>query len=342
MSEELQSIDTSAIEQLQTIKQEQDVLQQRLDAMNNRSGQVSEVVYERVRADYLDKYQALEEKARPLKTQARAEYARLSALNQRLTASLEEARLAKEELEFRNELGEFEEKEFKQRLAESESLVKECEKQVAEGDKLRARFVAAFHSEDELTAGEEEPLPPEGKVAGEEQEEPEEQEEETQVHNGEQPPPADPGQEAPEATILQPLPQDPMDAGGTQPLPVEENVVPPPPPAAEAPVGVHSEAATAVLLPARLVQEDDGRVIPVQMPTTTIGRAPNNDIAIPDGTISRHHAKIEFTEDGFVIMDLGSENGIFVNGERVTERLLATGDKVEVGPGTRCYTFLWE
>lgn len=102
-----------------------------------------------------------------------------------------------------------------------------------------------------------------------------------------------------------------------------------------------SDSATAVLRPAHLVQEDSGEEFQLAMTATTLGRAPDNTITIPDGTISRHHARVELTEHGFTIVDLGSENGIFVNGERVTERLLASGDQIEVGPGTRRYTFVW-
>lgn len=337
MIEELQRIDTSAIEELQTIKQEQDVLQQRLDAMHSQAKKVSDKVFERVRADYQGRYHALEEQARPLKAQARAEFARLAALNRRLTEALEDARLAKEELEFRNELGEFEEKAFRQRLAESESLVKECETRVAEGEKLRTRFVAAFHSEDDLTAAPEEiPAPPVEEPATEQP-----VEEPAAAEPAAAPEAAETGEEpAPDATVLQPLGPEAMDVAGTAPLVLEGAATTP----AETGAGEEEkpDAATAILRPARLVQEDDGRVLPVQMPTTTIGRAPSNDVAIPDGTISRHHAKIELTENGFTLFDLGSENGVFVNGERVTERLLANGDQIEVGPGTRRYTFVWE
>lgn len=51
----------------------------------------------------------------------------------------------------------------------------------------------------------------------------------------------------------------------------------------------------------------------------SVGRAPDNDIVIPDGDISRHHALVWSTEAGVFLRDLGSVNGTFVDGERVHE-----------------------
>ncbi len=64
---------------------------------------------------------------------------------------------------------------------------------------------------------------------------------------------------------------------------------------------------------------------------TTIGRTQENDIAIKNFLVSRHHAKI-YTKDGkVVIKDLGSANGTFVNGIRVEEAELRTGDVILIG-----------
>jgi pSer/pThr/pTyr-binding forkhead associated (FHA) protein len=98
--------------------------------------------------------------------------------------------------------------------------------------------------------------------------------------------------------------------------------------------------ATAVLAKPRLITEgEDGAEYPLGFVTTSIGRSPANDICISDDAVSRRHAKIVVGEQGFVICDLNSENGVYVNGERVKERLLADGDIVEIGPGTRRFLF---
>jgi len=65
-------------------------------------------------------------------------------------------------------------------------------------------------------------------------------------------------------------------------------------------------------------------------PPLVVGRAPNSDIPIFDPTISRRHAEIDCGA-GFAIRDLGSSNGTYVNGERVTERALTPGDVLTFG-----------
>ncbi|MBD3316476.1 MAG: FHA domain-containing protein [Chitinivibrionales bacterium] len=63
----------------------------------------------------------------------------------------------------------------------------------------------------------------------------------------------------------------------------------------------------------------------------TIGRARDNIIAIANSAVSRYHARIEAADDGYVLTDLGSLNGTYVNGERVKRVLLADGDRIEIG-----------
>jgi len=65
---------------------------------------------------------------------------------------------------------------------------------------------------------------------------------------------------------------------------------------------------------------------------TTIGRARDNDIILPHPTVSRQHAKVRLQEGTFLLFDLGSSNGTFVNDERVLEpRQLKDGDVVRFG-----------
>jgi len=64
----------------------------------------------------------------------------------------------------------------------------------------------------------------------------------------------------------------------------------------------------------------------------SIGRAPENDIILPVGMVSRKHARIEWRSDGFHIADQDSHNGTIVNGSRVSDALLRHGDQIKVGP----------
>ena len=63
----------------------------------------------------------------------------------------------------------------------------------------------------------------------------------------------------------------------------------------------------------------------------TLGRDPGNDIILRDPKVSRHHAEIAFERGFFVIHDLGSANGVHVNGRRVRVAPLTHGAKLRLG-----------
>ena len=64
---------------------------------------------------------------------------------------------------------------------------------------------------------------------------------------------------------------------------------------------------------------------------TVIGRGPGVDLAFEDDAMSREHASLEFSGKGFQISDLGSTNGIQVNGAAAKAADLKHGDKFQVG-----------
>ena len=64
----------------------------------------------------------------------------------------------------------------------------------------------------------------------------------------------------------------------------------------------------------------------------TLGRHPDNTVQLLDRIVSKEHCRItRGPHGGYVLRDIGSLNGSFVNGERVTERRLSTGDKISLG-----------
>lgn len=67
---------------------------------------------------------------------------------------------------------------------------------------------------------------------------------------------------------------------------------------------------------------------------TTIGRAPECDVFLDDEGVSRHHAKIIRQDRQLILMDLGSTNGTWHEGERVQVMTLEDGAKVQVGTAT--------
>lgn len=63
-----------------------------------------------------------------------------------------------------------------------------------------------------------------------------------------------------------------------------------------------------------------------------IGKLPDNDLSIVELGISRRHAKIRPEKGGYILYDLVSSNGTFVNGKRITRTALRNGDVIKIGP----------
>ncbi len=83
-----------------------------------------------------------------------------------------------------------------------------------------------------------------------------------------------------------------------------------------------------------LVFSDDksGEVsYPIGPGEVSIGRSQDNDIVLTEGKISRRHAKVVFEEGSFFLVDLGSSNGTYVNGKRVTRVMLQEEDEILIG-----------
>jgi pSer/pThr/pTyr-binding forkhead associated (FHA) protein len=65
---------------------------------------------------------------------------------------------------------------------------------------------------------------------------------------------------------------------------------------------------------------------------TTAGRHPDSDIFLDDVTVSRRHVEFRRTEGSrFLVRDLGSLNGTYVNRDRIDEASLSAGDEVQIG-----------
>jgi hypothetical protein len=62
-----------------------------------------------------------------------------------------------------------------------------------------------------------------------------------------------------------------------------------------------------------------------------VGRHPENHIVLPDKTVSRMHAIISPKGQGFLIRDLSSCNGTFVNGQKIQQIVLKNDDEIQVG-----------
>jgi pSer/pThr/pTyr-binding forkhead associated (FHA) protein len=74
------------------------------------------------------------------------------------------------------------------------------------------------------------------------------------------------------------------------------------------------------------------QVVALEGARATIGRSGENAVVLRDGSASRVHALVEQLNGGWLLRDLGSRNGTFLNGERIVgDRVLRSGDELKVG-----------
>ena len=352
MLEQLKQVDTSVIDELMEIKHERELVGERLAKMNTEQGKVNDVVYRRVKRDYETKSSALEKKAAPLKDRARQEYAKLKSLLDRIGAQNSSTKLDKEECELRHRLGEYEDVDYKKKLAELEGKLDEQEAQLAETNEVRDRFLEAFDSEADLALATPPPSvtpasPPAPTPAA-------------AAPAAPAAPAGDSGITAPQPLLAPPPAPPPAPAGPppppARPIPAPDHphdgtvILAPesPPPAAKPPAAAPPPSPTAavpaaaaesvvgktmVLAIARLVAIDQDLGAPEfpLAPLSFVGRTPDNQVRLNKPAVSRRHAQLTQTDKGWAIKDLQSENGTYVNGEKIAERVLADGDRVQIG-----------
>src|SRR3954464_11619983 len=83
-------------------------------------------------------------------------------------------------------------------------------------------------------------------------------------------------------------------------------------------------------MPARLVAIDDGPDIPLDRTMVVVGRHPQCDARLDSLRVSRHHCCMTQDKDELVVRDLGSTNGIRINGKRVETGRLKPGDELSI------------
>jgi hypothetical protein len=282
-------------------------------------------VYSRVIRDYGTRLSALEEQAGAIRERVGEDLRTLDALHDRCREAVDQARVELQEAEFRHEIGEFTREEFQQRQQVIERAIAERQDDFASVKKLRQRYV-------ELLPAEAPGAPPTAVPAA-------------AVRPAAPPAPAAAAPPTPFAAA--PPPPPPPEPAPAEPLPEEEPIPPaegatsflappsntefePPP----LPGAADGEQFGTVAVTAAMLVEDrtglpgDHHRLGVH---TSIGRTADNQIVVPIREVSRRHAEIVLDEGGYLIRDLGSPNGTFVNGERVTEHRLDDGDRIALG-----------
>lgn len=82
---------------------------------------------------------------------------------------------------------------------------------------------------------------------------------------------------------------------------------------------------------------DGGHAVSISEPVLNLGRARNNQIILDDPAISRRHAQIRLRFGSYTLFDLGSASGTMINGEKIREAVLHSGDIITIGGKTLIY-----
>jgi hypothetical protein len=302
---ELAQIDITPIDELLKIQKQQEDLRQLLTKAEATKGKVTEAVFARVCKDYQARLDALEAEARPLRTRGRQEHSRLQPLHDRLHKAVEEARLDKEELEFRREVGELAEAVFNEKRKASQETLEQREKAFQEADKVKQRFVGVVGPEVDPEPAPEEREPdtaPRGIPA-------------VGASAADAPKPAGKGKKGGPSTK------------GAAAVPETAFI---PTGAVAARKSGDTEEGTLMMSFAILKAEGEAGEWQLGL-QTSVGRTPENEVCIPKPDVSRRHATITLTETGYVITDLKSGNGTYLNDERIEKKPLSDGDRIRVG-----------
>lgn len=335
MADQLREVDTSVLDRLNTIREEETRLASFRTRASEMKGQVSDPVYRRVNEDYNKRAAALEAQATPLKTKGRAEYRKLHVLIGDVTRIRDQARLEKEELEFRHAVGELDDSQLSAGLEAPQGRLDQCEADLARIDEYSNRFIEAFGSKEALDAPEP-PAPPKPSV----------------TVKPAPPPVAAPAPKMPimakppvdlDATVYNVADASPSDTAPPLGPPPDLTVI-----VAEDATKMMPIGAMPALTPPAGEEEGEGQTIlvpmaaliaePGSMPQTEyrlgavnyLGRAEDNQVQIMSPEVSRKHAVITAVGSGFELKDLGSQNGVNVNGVRTNLRKLVDGDRLEI------------
>ncbi|MCU0256507.1 MAG: FHA domain-containing protein, partial [Vicinamibacterales bacterium] len=261
------AVDLDVLDQLAEANRQRIVLEEYLRRAEQQKNRVDEVVYRRVMEDYLSRSRALDTAADPLRTRARQEFDKLLAAYERLGESEERARLERDELEFRQQIGELDAAQLADRLRAPAKVLDDCRTALTRLDAQKVRFIEAFGSEEALFGFKTRRAVPADLASG-------------------------------------------------------------------------SARVPRTFYPRAFVRlESEGEPVDYALgETARIGRSDDNDISVQGRGLSRQHALITADPQGFVLRDLGSQNGSVVNGERVDQRRLAHGDRISLGETT--FTFI--
>lgn len=311
-------INQQLLEDATRAREEWRVLRDRLSKIDQSRGQVSPIVYERVRRDYESRLQEATAGLLKRKEAVDRELAALRETRGKIASQLGDHRHRLEEIKFRNTLGEFTEEEYQGQARLEQDKIAKFETVITAVDSNIGRYEAIFKGEAELFATAEETGPAEEEISGV-----------AEITGGTpMPHEAEPITDAKGFVVEEEAGPDyfsaPTDADKTNPELAAEGTT------GRTPA---SGGGSDLLRRPRVViisGTEAGAAYPIKG-TLTFGRAESNTVVLRDAKVSRQHAQIQQQGNEFVLIDLNSSNGTHVNGQRVEEHVLGNGDEIQIG-----------
>lgn len=308
-------INDKLLEEAIQSREEWRVVRDRLTKADQSKGQVSSVVYERVRRDYEAKLREVTSELLRKKETVDREVATLAETRKKISTQLDNHRHKLEEIKFRNTLGEYTEEEYQSSARTEQDKIAKFETVLNAVETNIRRYESIFSEDKDILSAVGKGVAEMGDISAF-----------TPVDH-EAPPITD----AKGFIIEEPEGGDYFAPTATDAYQSEESAT--------------AKDITGTIMPRvpkpkkripRVViigGEGAGNFHPIKG-TITFGRAESNTVVLRNAKVSRQHAEIQEQGGGYVIIDLNSSNGTFVNGQRIDEHVLSNGDEIQIGDFT--------
>lgn len=303
--------------------QEWKSLQDRLQRISESKDSLSAVVFERVMSDYQARKNEAKEKLLSFKAELDRELQTHEVTENKLSQRIEEHRHTLEEIEFRNTLGEFSAADYKSKSKQEKDKLQKLEGLLAAVKRNIEHYQAIFAGSEILLAEpatidilaqvptrtkkvERDTLESLGKLSI------------SSTQDAEEPLTDEAGYivEEQNADYFSGLESEEKTPHFSEDLKTDVKTE------------ITRPASTAKLV--IINGKDAGQTFKLK-DITSLGRADNNTVPLRDNKASRQHSKIQRKGKEYVIVDLNSSNGTYVNGERIEEYVLSNGDEVQIG-----------
>jgi hypothetical protein len=293
------------------IKEQWKVIQERIKKIEEHKGKVSEAVFAKVLSDYHERLEEMISQVMDKKRSIDRELVSLYEAQKKIASQLENHRHALEEIKFRNVLGEYSEEDYQSKAKEEQDKISKFETILSAVNTNISRYEDLFKDELEILSLEEKRIQKEAKGEIKKEVEIPFQEEELSSSDKE----FITEIEGPDYFTSQDVtqPADKSDIFNS----MERTI-----PAQAMPTG-----NSRIII---ISGDDAGATYPLKE-VITFGRAESNTVTLNDAKVSRQHAKIIHKGGEYILIDLNSSNGTFVNGERIEEHVLTNNDEFQIG-----------